>query len=147
MGNKQKPDAKKIVKLLNKSVKPSDIANILDVPVRRVYNVRSRAKITGELTQVSDISNSLVNYEPELIDNIKHTTLSISTILTKKNFNKESSTQLAKTMGILIDKLRLIEGKSTQNISAQIVGSLEPEQLKILEEMGRSLIKSMLPDQ
>ena len=50
-------------------------------------------------------------------------------------------------MGILIDKLRLIEGKSTQNISAQIVGSLEPEQLKILEEMGRSLIKSMLPDQ
>ena len=147
MGNKQKPDAKKIVKLLKKSVKPSDIANILDVPVRRVYNVRSRAKITGELTQVSDISNSLVNYEPELIDNIKHTTLSISTILTKKNFNKESSTQLAKTMGILIDKLRLIEGKSTQNISAQIVGSLEPEQLKILEEMGRSLIKSMLPDQ
>lgn len=141
---KPKPDRENIVKLLGKGHKPSEVASILSVPVKRVHNVKASARRAGKLVKHSDITKDIVNYEPQLIDNIKYITLEISNTLLSKSFQKESSTQLAKTLGILIDKLRLIEGKSTQNISAQIVGSLEPEQLKILEDMGKSLIKSML---
>jgi hypothetical protein len=140
----RKADRDKITKLLNKNMKPAEIASTLDVPVKRVYNVRSSARRAGELVQTGDNTRDIEKYEPELINNIKYITLDISNTLRDKSFQKESSTQLAKTLGILIDKLRLIEGKSTHNISAQIVASLDEQQLNKLKEIGKSLIESML---
>jgi len=144
MGNRAKSDREKIIKLVEKGLKPKEIATTLNLPVQRVYNVQARARAAGELIKHNDIIKDLDNYEPQLINNIKSISLEVSNTLLNKTFQKESSTQLAKTLGILIDKLRLIEGKSTQNISAQIVHNLNSEQLKILEEMGKSLIISML---
>ena len=53
-----------------------------------------------------------------------------------------SSTQLAKTMGILIDKLRLIEGKSTENIQIATYHEL-PDELKNVIKLGIQEYKSM----
>jgi DNA-directed RNA polymerase sigma subunit (sigma70/sigma32) len=109
MGAKAKPDRDKILTLLGKNVKPTEIANILGVPVTRVRNVQARARRAGELAKPTDITKDIENYEPQLINNIKSISLEVSNTLLNKSFQKESSTQLAKTLGILIDKLRLIE--------------------------------------
>jgi hypothetical protein len=95
---------------------------------------------------VPDKTTDLEHYEDKLISNLKTISLEVSNILINKSMQNESSVQLMKTLGIAIDKLRLIEGKSTHNIASQIVHNLNPEQLKQLEALGESLIKSMLTE-
>jgi hypothetical protein len=65
-----------------------------------------------------------------------------------KNFNlkRVSLAQATTTLGILIDKQRLIQGKSTQNIAQQIMHNLNPEQVEIIKESIKSLKISMLSD-
>lgn len=135
---------KDIIELVNKGLKPSVISKQLGIPVSKVYNVKSYYKQHRSDIQTSGNTKDLVKYDDTLIKNLKTINLEISNTLLSKSFKKESSTQLMKTLGISIDKLRLIEGKSTVNIAQHILHTLNPEQLNIIKESIKSLKESML---
>ena len=92
------------------------------------------------------VPGSLHKHEWEFIKSniLKYNILRMGNTITQIPLQKTSLSQLTTSMAIMIDKLRLLEGKSTANISTQILHSLNPEQLNIIQESIKSLKKSML---
>lgn len=134
----------KAIKMLKSGIKPGKIAEQLGLEPKRIYNIKNYYINNSPAILDTNNNRDISKYEEQVIHNLKHITLDISDTLLSKSLKKESSTQLMKSLGIAIDKLRLIEGKSTVNIASQIVHNLNNSQLEILKDIGKSLIKSML---
>jgi 4-diphosphocytidyl-2C-methyl-D-erythritol kinase len=134
----------KVMGLLAQNVKPGDIAKQLGIATKRVYNIKTNYYNKSNSPQSINNIHDISNYEESVINSLKAVTMEISNTLLNKSYKNESSVQLMKSLGIAIDKLRLIEGKSTENIAQKVIAQLDPQQLKIIEEMGKSLIESML---
>ncbi len=111
--------------------KPVKIAKLLKCSAVMVYDTK---KNIGRLETGLEPTNNIVDisvYDSTIVNNLKTIILRIGDILTTKPLQKESSVQLMKSIGIAIDKLRLIEGKSTQNILVQTFHDL-PNDIKTM---------------
>lgn len=140
------PAAKKreIIERLKLEQPGTKIAKELGLTLNAVYTVKRRAK--QEIETALTIKNNIdINkFESDITNNLKRNLLNINNHILSYNYNKASLNQLIYAFGILFDKLRLIEGKSTTNIATQIMTHLNPEQLAIIQDSIRSLKESML---
>ena len=100
--------------------------------------------VPAQAGEVLDITKEVDKFDQRLINIYKNLSIAIGNTITYKDIKRASLSQRLTSLAIATDKLRLLEGKSTANISAKIVGSLEPEQIEILQDLGQRLIKSML---
>ena len=140
----RKIDRESAIKMLNNGFKPADVAKELQISVRSVYNARAYDRQQDKDKQVVDINSNIQEYDDKFIDKLKSLNVQVANSILYTDIKKASLAQRTTTMAILIDKIRLLEGKSTTNINANVIASLNPQQLDILKEMGKSLIKSML---
>lgn len=122
------------------------IAKEMGLTVNSVYSVKKRYK--EDLNNALTIKNkiNIDNYEDDLTNNLKRNILLMSNRINNYDLNKVSINQLVYAMGIMFDKLRLIEGKSTSNVAHQVIDSLDSNQLEIIKDSIKSLKESMLKD-
>ena len=139
-----KKTADKVRKLLEKDLKNSEIAKICECSPKQVANVKAGVGVPAQAGEVLDITKEVDKFDSRLINIYKNLSIAIGNTITYKDIKRASLSQRLTSLAIATDKLRLLEGKSTANISAKIVGSLEPEQMEILQDLGQRLIKSML---
>ena len=133
-------------KYLDKGLKPKEIVAKTGLSQTQVYRSNSRYKAKQGAIQVLDKTTDIVRYHDDILDIYKRLSLSVGNSITNKDIQKTSLAQKTTIMAILTDKIRLIEGKSTENIAIDVIASLDSKQLDILKDLSRSLIKSMLKD-
>lgn len=97
--------------------------------------------------QVTKLITDIDKYDQDIVTKYKAISLHIADTITVKDIKKASLSQRVTALGILQDKINLKEGKSTEHIAHQVLHSLNPESIKILEDMGKSLIKSILSNE
>lgn len=138
MGRQALTDQQKaIVHDLKSGKKQKDIAEHYGVHATTVARIKSRYKDLIESDNQLQVYENYANvekYEAKVINNLKSASISISNILKDKSWQQQSAPQLAKTLGIMIDKLRLLEGKSTSNVAHNVLHQLSPDDRKILQE-------------
>ena len=145
-----KPNAKvkteDILGRLKIGLKPVDIARELDVTPSRVYSVKKYYK--DDINTALAINNNIniTNYTEDINNNLKCNIIRLSNALSNKDLSKAPLGQIAAAIGTLIDKQRLIEGKSTQNIATQVLHNMNPEQMDIIKESIKSLKLSFTND-
>ena len=132
--------------LLEKGLKPGEVARKLQLSSGTVYHINKQRKEKANTTQLTNIILDPDQYDNTIVNTYKELSLRIAHTITDKDIKKASLSQRVTAMGILQDKINLKEGKSTENISQHIIHSLNPKQLEQLTEFGKSLIKSMLID-
>lgn len=158
--NKTQPLKKRDSNKRAKAISQSKIAEVLEryklgqtgtviagetgLSVSTVYSIKKRYK--EDLNTALTIKNkvNIDNYESELSNSLKRNILLCSNSINNYNYNKASLNQLIYAMGIMFDKLRLMEGKSTVNIANNVINSLNPEQLAIINDSIKSLKESIL---
>ena len=133
-------------KYLAKGLKPKEIMAETGLSQTQVYRSNSRYKAKQGAIQVLDKTVDIVRYHDDILDIYKRLSLSVGNSITNKDIQKTSLAQKTTIMAILTDKIRLIEGKSTENIAIDVIASLDSKQLDILKDLSKSLIKSMLKD-
>ena len=133
-------------KYLDKGLKPKEIVAKTGLSQTQVYRSNSRYKKKQGDIQVLDKTTDIVRYHDDILDIYKRLSLSVGNSITNKDIQKTSLAQKTTIMAILTDKIRLIEGKSTENIAIDVIASLDSKQLDILKDLSWSLIKSMLKD-
>ena len=131
---KLKPLHKDIINLINLGQNNTQISKQLSVTMPVIFYVKRRYKDRLETLKPIVLDTNISNYENIVVTNLKNIVIKLTNTLTGKSIQKESSTQLLKSIGIAIDKLRLIEGKSTQNILVQTFHDLPDDIKSMLRE-------------
>lgn len=134
----------KIIELINKGTPNPDICKLVGVKPHVIYYVKRTYKDRLGALQVYNNKPNINNYEGDLANILKNNILLIGNTIGQKDLQKASLSQLSTAMGIAIDKLRLLEGKSTANIHTHITNNMSEEQLNIIRESIKSLKESML---
>ena len=135
---------KEIKELLKLGVPGTEIAKRLGCAPSKVYSIKAYHKAEIDSAKVLNKDVDISNYEDLIATNLKSNILRVSNTISNKDIQKASLSQLSTSMAIMIDKLRLIEGKSTANVSTRLLAAIEPEQLEIIKESIKSLKESML---
>ena len=141
---KRTDETKTAIKLLGEGVPGTDVAKALGKTPAAIYSIKRHYK--DEIDKALTIKNTIdiTKYESDINVILKRNILRMGNTILNKDISKSSIDQLARTFGIMFDKLRLIEGKSTQNVATQVLHNLNPEQLEIIKDSIRSLKESML---
>lgn len=130
--------------MLKAEIPGTEIARQLGVTPTRVYSINNYYKKEIDSYRLSNKQVDVSDYEENVVNILKTNVVRIGNTLKTKDLSKSNVSQLSNSMSVLIDKIRLIEGKSTQNIAAQIIHNLNPDQLSIIQESIMSLKKSIL---
>jgi hypothetical protein len=133
-----------VAKLLDKGLKPKQICKETGLSVTQVYRSAGRYRQASKSIQPIDSNSDITKYHDDMLDLYKRLSLSVGNSITNRDIKKSSLAQKTVIMATLTDKIRLIEGKSTENIAIDIVAGLDDKTLKELKDLSRSLIKSML---
>lgn len=133
-----------IIELINKGYKNTDICNQLSIKPNVLYYVKRRYR--DRLAPPQDTSNitDITNYAEDIDNILRKNILRLGNTIINKDIDKASLSQLTTSFGIMYDKLRLHEGKSTQNIGANLLVNLDESQLELIKETIKSLKESML---
>ena len=143
-GAKISENTKKIVELLKLDLPGTEIAKRVGVSRPAVYSVKKRFKDDINAAKVLKNNVNIEKFNEDLEDILKTNIVRLGNTIASKDLTKASVNQLATSLSILYDKLRLHQGKSTSNSAVEIVASFRPEQLEIIQEAIKSLKKSML---
>lgn len=133
-----------VLELINAGLDNKAICQRAGVKDHTIYYVKRKYK---DLIKKPEEANNIIDIKQydENIDNaLKLNILRIANTISEYNLQKASLTQLTTALGTLYDKHRLHIGRSTANISTQVINSLPDEQVKIIKEMTMRLKKSML---
>lgn len=143
-GRKRTEQTEKIIDLLKSGKPGTGIAKLLGVSAATVYSIKRTYKdeIVASKELIEQINTN--NYSDDLDNNLKASIIKLSNNILNKDLKHASLSQLATTLGILFDKHRLLTGKSTQNVSTQILSQLDDRQLEIINKSIQSLKESML---
>jgi hypothetical protein len=131
-------------KYLAKGLKCKEIMTETGLSQTQVYRSNSRYKTKQSNIQVLDSNTDITKYHADMLDIYKRLSLSVGNSITNKDITKTSLAQKTTIMAILTDKIRLIEGKSTENIAIDVIATLDKDTLDKLKDLSKSLIKSML---
>lgn len=140
------PEAQRleIIERLKMGQPGTEIAKLMGVSYNAVMTLKHRNREAVETALTIKNNINIDNYEEDITNNIKKNILNIHNHILSYNYKKASLNQLVYAFGIMFDKLRLIEGKSTANIATQVMTQLNSEQLDIIKDSIRSLKESML---
>ena len=136
--------ADEIIQLVNDGYDNAAIKRKLNVTNHQIYYAKRTRKADIVERQLSETNSNIVKYDEGVSNILKNNILRIGNTITQIPLQKVSLSQLTTSMAIMIDKLRLLEGKSTANISTQILHNINPEQLEIIQRSIKSLKESML---
>ena len=133
-----------IIKLINRGYKNPEICNTLGVKDHTIFYVKRKYKT--ELKPADSIKNNtdIREFDDNINNILKSNILKIGNEISNRSLSKYSITQLTTAFGTLFDKHRLQVGRSTNNISTQIIEILDDNQLKIIQDSIKSLKESML---
>ena len=109
-----------------------------------VYSVGKRYKTEIESAKLVNKQLDITNYNDDIEVLLKSNIVRLGNTIANTNLQKASLSQVTTSFGILFDKLRLLQGKSTSNVASNIALSLNPEQLEIVNSAIKSLKESML---
>jgi len=137
-------ETEQILKMLKVGVAGTDIAERVGCKPSRVYSIKRYYKDEIEVAQVSNNTLDISRYNDDIDTILKSNILRLGNTIANYNIEKASLSQLTTAFGIMYDKLRLHQGKSTSNNAVQILHNINPEQLEIIESAVKSLKKSML---
>lgn len=141
---KLKPKQQQILELVKKGYTNSQICEMAGVKDHSIFYVKRRyADLIPRAQHNNNITNIVDNDESH-INILKNIQYKIGNTILNKDLNSATLSQLSNTLKTVNEVERLMTGKSTANISTQIVHNLNPEQLDIIKESIKSLKKSML---
>ena len=126
-----------IIELLQQHYSRHEVAERLDCAYATVCKVAKQHADIVKQSQVIEAINP-EDYERYTIRKLKKTIMHVANILAEKNIQKESSPQLAKTLAILVDKLRLLQDKPTsitQTNTHHVTPEMKARLKKALERM------------
>ncbi len=135
---------KKYVELANKGIKNTEICKELHIAGSTGYQIRAKYKEYIGMMKPINNTTDITKYEDTLHDNLKYLILRYTNELKHKDIKKASHSQIATTIGILFDKLRLHEGKSTSNVLHKHIEDMTDEEQKKLREIAKLYKESML---
>ncbi len=138
------PLHKDIIGLVNAGVSNKDICVQLSCKPHTVYYVKRTHRSHLTAAQITNKTIDIHKYNDSIADTLKYNILNMAYTIQDKDLQKASLPQVVTSMAICIDKLRLIEGKSTQNIATQVLHNMNQDQLDIITASIRSLKESML---
>jgi hypothetical protein len=154
LGRKKHSDASKkrarsketneILGLLKLGKSGTEIAKTLGCKATRVYSIKRYYSDEIEIAKIANNTRDITNYDGEISKLLKSNILNINNAIINKDLSRASLSQLSGAFGTLFDKLRLLEGKSTQNIQSNVINNLNPEQISIIKDSIKSLKESML---
>lgn len=127
-GPKSKIDTEEFLALYYGGWKETDIAKKFGVTKSAVSK---RIKALGLVPRENF---DITNYDNILPDILKNKVFEAVQQITPDKYKNASLAMLGTFIATIIDKIRLLEGKSTENIAAQAVHSLDPETRKLLQE-------------
>ena len=133
-----------IIQDINKGKTNVEICNQRNVEKHVVFYVKRKYKDRLNAVQVRNNAGDLSKYEEDLTRNLKLASLTLSDILAQKSWKNMSAPQLTTAIGTIIDKLRLIEGKSTANVAHQVLHALDEDDKKILRDAMSDLKHAFL---
>lgn len=130
------PDKHKvIIHDIKSGMKVKDIATKFNMNPVSISRIKSKYKDLIENDnnlQVYENYKYVEDYENRVVNNMKSASIAISNILSTKSWQNMSAPQLTTALATMIDKLRLLEGKSTSNIAQQVIHNLSDDDRKLL---------------
>jgi hypothetical protein len=140
----QNPKHKEYIDRLNTGEKHADICKALCIASSTGYQIKR--KYAGYINVVlpTDKTIDISRYDTEMIDYLKRINMRIGSILSTKDIQNSSITQLATTIGIVTEKIRLLEGKSTDNIAHKHIHEMSDKERSFLKDLAERYKKSML---
>ena len=133
-----------VLELINRGYTNGEICNQLGIKHHTIYYVKRKYKHAITPTEATDKYTDINKFDANIDYILKGNILKIGNELARRPLEKSSIQQLCTAFGILFDKHRLHTGKSTTNISSNIVKSLDSTQIKIIQDSIKSLKESML---
>ena len=145
--SKMKESTSQIIAALQTGLRPVDVAEKMGVSPGAVYDVNRRYKNVIESNKSLLRQINTDNYEDVMIENLKKSLVLLSNTIANTNYNKSSLSQQTTSLGILIDKLRLLEGKSNNNIDIHILIDQSPELKATLNRFALEFKKGLLSNE
>ena len=135
---------KKFIDMLNKGDKHMDICNELSIASSTGYQIKTKYAKYIHVVLPTDSTIDISLYDTKMIDYLKSINMRIANILSHKDIQNASITQLATTIGIVTEKIKLLEGKSTENIAHRHIHEMSDKDRKILSDLAKVYKESML---
>ena len=145
--SKMKESTSQIIAALQTGLRPVDVANKLNLPKSQVYSINQRYNEVIEKNKTLIRQVNVDDYEDVLIENIKKSIMLLSNTISTTCYQKSSLSQQTTSLGILIDKLRLLEGKSNNNIDIHILIDQSPELKATLNRFAIEFKKGLLSNE
>ena len=140
-----KPEHVKAVRLLQERRGITDIAKECNVSRNSIYYYKKIYKDIIETGQVVETKRNNEEIDSYMLDDMLSHYTSISNTLRQTGYKKPNNVRaLVLSLAVIIDKARLLSGKSTSNIATQVLHNLTPEQEKCLKSFINEYKESML---
>lgn len=84
------------------------------------------------------------NFEGQAADILKQKAYTLMNYITPEKMANAPLNVMGVFLGVLIDKIRLLEGKSTSNVAAMNLHAIEPEQLDVIKDAVKKFTQQQI---